>query len=155
MFQAVIWFVIIYGLFAVIIKNSKNGGKSRSKDSVTSPASHTTNNFDMSKHVANVVKQAKAVEDNTLNRRAISKLENKSDDWLAKQIAYERSIKPILNDMFMLKEEHSRHCDADILRREHFDNCDATDNQKIYQSQSKMSQSEMNDLKNRILQRMG
>ena len=52
-------------------------------------------------------------------------LENRDDDWLAKQLREERAAKTMVSDMFQLKQEHAAYCDADRVKREHYNDCDA------------------------------
>jgi len=52
-------------------------------------------------------------------------MENRSDDWLARQLADERQAKKRMSDMFQLREEHARHCASDSIREEHTRACQA------------------------------
>lgn len=66
---------------------------------------------------------------NVKNRTTLAALsasmENRGNDWLARQLAEERIIKRKMSDMFELKSQHSRNCDAADNRARHMANCDA------------------------------
>ena len=80
-------------------------------------------------------------------------MENRESDWLAKQLREEQQAQRIVSDMFQLKQEHLSHCDSEILKAEHYNNCDARQNQETYKGKDKMSQADMEALKERIRQR--
>ncbi|MBQ0027817.1 MAG: hypothetical protein KBS96_04365 [Lachnospiraceae bacterium] len=52
-------------------------------------------------------------------------MENRGNDWLAKQLAEERIAKKRMSDMFNLKQQHEDNCDAARNRAMHYNNCDA------------------------------
>lgn len=78
------------------------------------------------------------------------KMEDRHSDWLAKQLRCEQQAQIVVSDMFQLRQEHSNHCDADLIREEHSRSCQQ---EQTYQGTTKMSQTEMDALKERIKQR--
>ena len=88
-------------------------------------------------------KQARKQRDVKLLR-----MENKDNDWLAKQLRAEQQAQIVVSDMFQLKQEHLRHCDSETVRY----NNSVTAN-RVIQNDTKMSQSEMDALKEKIRQR--
>ena len=51
--------------------------------------------------------------------------DDKTNDWLAKQLREESKAVAVLSDMFQLKSEHRNACDAEFIKRFHESNCDA------------------------------
>ena len=58
-------------------------------------------------------------------------LEDRNNDWLAKQLREERFYEKKFSAMYGLKRQHAANCDADSLRREHEENCDAEELRKL------------------------
>ena len=52
-------------------------------------------------------------------------MDDREHDWLAGQLRDERTAKRRMSDMFDLKMEHSRSCEAEMLRQFHSSNCNA------------------------------
>lgn len=52
-------------------------------------------------------------------------MDDREHDWLAGQLRDERAAKRRMSDMFDLKMEHSRNCEAEMLRQFHTAHCDA------------------------------
>ncbi|MCR5398839.1 MAG: hypothetical protein K6E68_04810 [Lachnospiraceae bacterium] len=52
-------------------------------------------------------------------------MDDREHDWLAGQLRDERAAKRRMSDMFDLKMEHTRSCEAEMLRDFHSSNCDA------------------------------
>ncbi len=52
-------------------------------------------------------------------------MDDREHDWLAGQLREERAAKRRMSDMFDLKMEHTRNCEAEMLRDFHSSNCDA------------------------------
>ena len=52
-------------------------------------------------------------------------MEDRKNDFLARQIREERQSKINMDDMFQLKKSHADHCDANYVRMIHQTNCDA------------------------------
>lgn len=51
--------------------------------------------------------------------------EDRKHDWLARQMAEERTAKRRVSEMFQLKEEHKYNCEAEMLRQFHESHCEA------------------------------
>jgi hypothetical protein len=51
--------------------------------------------------------------------------DDRSGDWLAKQLADERKAYRQVSEMFELKAYHANQCEAEMLKRFHEENCDA------------------------------
>ena len=58
-------------------------------------------------------------------------LEDRENDWLARQIREESECERHFSAMYGLKRQHAANCDADSLRREHEENCDAEELRKL------------------------
>lgn len=56
---------------------------------------------------------------------AFRSLENRSNDWLARQLREEKQKERLYSEMYGLKRRHEENCAADRLRREHERVCDA------------------------------
>lgn len=52
-------------------------------------------------------------------------MENRGNDWLARQLAEERAVKKRMSDMFDMRQEHQASCEAASVRQMHQENCDA------------------------------
>lgn len=52
-------------------------------------------------------------------------MEDRKNDFLARQLREEHQRKITMDDMFQLKKSHADHCDADYVRVSHQSNCDA------------------------------
>ena len=56
---------------------------------------------------------------------AFRSLENRNNDWLARQLREEKQKERLYSEMYGLKRRHEENCPADRLRREHEKSCDA------------------------------
>ena len=56
---------------------------------------------------------------------AYRSMEDRSNDWLAKELREEKRALSRLSEMFEQQMEHKTHCDARILKEYHLNNCDA------------------------------
>ena len=52
--------------------------------------------------------------------------DDRTNDWLARQLRDEHSAFKMASEMFGLKIEHSAHCDAKLLKHYHHLKCDAS-----------------------------
>lgn len=52
--------------------------------------------------------------------------DDRTNDWLARQLREEHTAFKAASDMFGLKIEHAAHCDARLLKNYHHLNCDAS-----------------------------
>ena len=52
--------------------------------------------------------------------------DDRSNDWLAKQLRDEAKAATYVKEMFNLKYDHYKSCDAETIKRFHEDNCDAS-----------------------------
>ncbi len=134
--------IAVYSIVLVIIGNKVKRLSQTQKD--------TTNSKQFRESRANTFatvytqkKQARKQRDVELLR-----MENKDTDWLAKQLRAEQQAQIVVSDMFQLKQEHLRHCDSETVRY----NNSVTAN-RVIQNDTKMSQSEMDALKEKIRQR--
>ena len=51
--------------------------------------------------------------------------DDRSSDWMAKQLREEAAAMTRVSDMFQLKQTHMNNCDAEFVRRFHESACDA------------------------------
>lgn len=51
--------------------------------------------------------------------------DDRSSDWMAKQLREEAVAMAKVSDMFQLKQAHMNNCDAEFIRRFHESECDA------------------------------
>ena len=56
---------------------------------------------------------------------AFRSLENRNNDWLARQLREEKQKERLYSEMYGLKRRHEENCPADRLRREHEKSCNA------------------------------
>ncbi|MCR5420668.1 MAG: hypothetical protein K6E98_06670 [Lachnospiraceae bacterium] len=59
------------------------------------------------------------------NTEGFNLLDDRNNDWLAKQLNEEKKSKQLISEMFQLKQEHLNNCDAEFIKRFHASNCDA------------------------------
>ncbi len=66
---------------------------------------------------------------NSVEGKAYLKMDDRKNDWLAKQLEEEKWAERRVRLMFGLtynaKEDHAAHCDARAVKQEHSENCDA------------------------------
>ena len=60
-----------------------------------------------------------------LPQNGLSLTDDRSSDWLAKQLKEEASAMVRISDMFQLKQQHANKCDAEFIKRFHESSCDA------------------------------
>ena len=53
-------------------------------------------------------------------------MDDRANDWLAKQMREERKSKIIVSEMFQLKMQHRNACEAEFIKRFHESQCDAS-----------------------------
>ncbi len=64
-------------------------------------------------------------KDRMESHKALAMMEDRQDDWLARQLREESRRKLEISAMLDLKMSHEGNCDADALRQMHQENCDA------------------------------
>lgn len=52
-------------------------------------------------------------------------MDDRANDWMAKQLKDEAIAMVKVSDMFNIKQEHANKCDAEFIRRFHESTCDA------------------------------
>ena len=52
-------------------------------------------------------------------------MDDRANDWMAKQLKDEAIAMVKVSDMFKIKQEHANKCDAEFIRRFHESTCDA------------------------------
>ena len=70
---------------------------------------------------------------NTVNKRpsalrlqgSMTLRDDRSNDWMAKQLREEAQSMVRVSEMFQLKQAHMNNCDAEFIRRFHESGCDA------------------------------
>ena len=63
-------------------------------------------------------------EHRTTSSKLARQLEDRNNDWLAKELREERRKAAEISAMFALKQSHADNCDAYAIRQEHYNNCD-------------------------------
>ena len=58
-------------------------------------------------------------------QNGISMKDDRSSDWLARQLKEEAYALSRVSDMFQLKQQHANKCDAEFIKRFHESSCDA------------------------------
>ena len=148
-FSIVFWLIFLRVLVPILKK--ANNQKDTTNSAAFRKARQAQNNFSSNNTYYTQNRPSTKEKDANLH-----KMEDRSSDWLAKQLRAEQQAQIVVSDMFQLKQEHLSHCAADTLREEHFSNCDARQvriEEQARQSNQKMSQMEMDALKERIKQR--
>ena len=81
------------------------------------------NNFsEMVSHYNSVNKRTTV---NLKDQQGMTLKDDRSNDWMARQLRDEAIAMVKVSDMFKLKQSHSSNCDAEFIRRFHESNCDA------------------------------
>lgn len=151
---SVIFWIALLRIIIPIIKGAQNQ-KDTTNSAAFRKARETFNTFSPNNTYYTQKRQSRKERD-----AALLKMENKDNDWLAKQLRAERQAQIVVSDMFQLKQEHANHCESEMVRAEHFNNCEAQQVrysqppvEQARQSNQRMSQAEMDALKERIRQR--
>ena len=92
----------------------RTGGK---KDSVN------VNEFNKMVSHYNAVNNKTAV--NLKSQESMTLKDDRSNDWMARQLRDEAVAMAKVSDMFKLKQSHMNNCDAEFIKRFHESNCDA------------------------------
>lgn len=117
----VIFNIVIVALVILSIKKRFTGQATRrpvnKKDSI--------NANDFSKMVShyNAVNNKTAV--NLKSQESMTLKDDRSNDWMARQLRDEAVAMAKVSDMFKLKQSHMNNCDAEFIKRFHESNCDA------------------------------
>ncbi len=145
-FSIIFWIALLRFIIPVI-KGAKNQ-KDTTNSVAFQKARQAVNTFSPNNTYYTQKRESLKEKDVELHR-----MENRENDWLAKQLRCERQSQIVVSDMFQLKQEHLSDCDAHSIREEHYQACDARTNQETYRGTDKMSQADMDALKERIKQR--
>ena len=131
-FIIIVYLIIILGVIRAVKRKNlevKSGGRYKITANTTQnsiPISEPVKaeiNRDIS--VAKEVYKAPAVNAYRAEKSTHSSMEDRNNDWLAKQFREERKALHIANGMFGQQMEHRTHCDAQMLKEFHMANCSA------------------------------
>lgn len=112
--------VAIAAFIAKVKEEQKKSGPSQKKNVKPVNIGKTVKPVSISKSVS--AKPDKAKYD---GMAAFRSLENRNNDWLARQLREEKQKERLYSEMYGLKRRHEENCPADRLRREHEKSCDA------------------------------
>lgn len=117
--------VIIYVMVILVIvsKFVKKNNSNKSKGQYKVPQTH--NNTQPVNSVAREVSKGADLKSYRAERSTHTLMEDRSNDWLAKQFREERRSLRVLNAMFGHEFENNSSCDAQMLREFHAANCSA------------------------------
>ena len=116
--STLIWTLAILCIIVVSVKkNARKGNNNRPVNPFYSPVKQLYS--DSSSKVPKTV-PVKTAKDSA----GMILKDDKTNDWLARQLRDEARAMNVLSDMFQLKAEHSNSCDAEFIRRFHESNCD-------------------------------
>ncbi|MCR5474442.1 MAG: hypothetical protein K6F28_04485 [Lachnospiraceae bacterium] len=117
--STVIVVVALGFVFKKIKEQGTAAGKSGTNKGASGPSrSRTFTNYRPHKDIISVSRD--------MNDRNNSVLrDDKTNDWLARQLREEHRAFKATSEMFDLKIEHASHCDARLLEQFHKRNCDA------------------------------
>ena len=122
-FTLLVMVVMIYFLIkkykATMDDNSKGGPNRRGGNFGASKKPGGYTNFRPHKDIISVTRDMGDSRNSSVLR------DDKTNDWLARQLRDEARAMSMLSDMFQLKTEHSNSCDAEFIRRFHESNCDS------------------------------
>lgn len=120
-FVPVIFNIVIVALVVLSIKKRFTGQATRRPGN----KKDVTNVNDFSKMVShyNAVNNKPGV--NLKSQESMTLKDDRSNDWMAKQLRDEALAMARVSDMFKLKQSHMSNCDADFIKRFHESNCDA------------------------------
>jgi hypothetical protein len=62
---------------------------------------------------------------NLKSQESMTLKDDRSNDWMARQLRDEAIAMAKVSDMFKLKQSHMNNCDAEFIKRFHESNCDA------------------------------
>ena len=131
-------FLIIFGL-KIIKREKKIIQREISKDITNSKDfKQTRNKYNKFPTGEQLQRQKQYVPNYHTSKFDNSLMEDRTHDWLSEQLACERRAQTTISDMFQLRRSHFKECNAEQAR----------------QSTQKMSQQEMNDLKEKIRNRL-
>lgn len=111
--------IVMLIVFVVIRKAKKRGydgiGNSAKVHSNRQPTRNAARTKDLRTYKRTSPKEApdKSLKDDIGN------------DWLARQLREEHEAFKRTSEMFNLKIEHASHCDARLIKKQHYANCDA------------------------------
>ena len=141
----VFWMAIIF--FAIHKARQKNMSKDTTNSEAFRKRRQSQNNFSPN-NTYYTQKRPERVNIKSLG----TMLEDRDNDWLAQQLRSEQKSQRVVSDMFQLRQEHFSNCEAEEIHTRHVDACNA---EQARQSTQKMSQAEMNALKQRIQNGLG
>lgn len=110
-------------IVAIIILSIKKrfAGKGGRKNTIRKDNPNVNNFNEMVSHYNKVNnKPSTSKMDNSLTLK-----DDRSSDWMAKQLREEAVAMSRVSDMFQLKQCHMNNCDAEFIRRFHESSCDA------------------------------
>ena len=117
--STLVWALAIFCIIMVSVKkNLRKGNNKRPANPFYSPVKQMYSDPSVKASRPLPVKTAKDGAGMILK-------DDKTNDWLARQLRDEARAMSMLSDMFQLKTEHSNSCDAEFIRRFHESNCDS------------------------------
>lgn len=129
--EAIITLIIIFFVIVPLIKGKKVGNTKKSVAATRRPERINNTNKNI-KNIPNKpptrpVSTPSVKRSNTLKAEVnhAMLLEDRNNDWLARQLRDEHKAFKDTKDMFDLKIEHSSHCDARYIQQFHHNNCSA------------------------------
>lgn len=131
-FFIIIIYAVLFGLVARVIRNVKMNSQDARKPMATSVANASNVPTSVSvtpkttKTNANPSFKKGSVNKNLVHDKGYSALrDDRSNDWLARQIAEERLLNRRMAEMFSMRGTHSSSCEAEMIKRFHEDHCDS------------------------------
>ena len=128
-FFSIIYMVVIFVFIARFKRRVKNNVRNRRTGTAASVGSSG-----LAGNSANTGPAVKKPVTNTVSRKipvskvsdkSMTLMDDRSSDWLARQLKEEEYAMLRVSDMFQLKREHANKCDAEFIKRFHESNCDA------------------------------
>ena len=125
---------IVFIVIAILNKSKKNNSTNNTKRPAPAKRPNPTVNqrsTSASRQVSvkttvnkpNIVEKRREAVRTEINRTML--LEDRNNDWLARQLRDEHKAFKDTKDMFDLKIEHSSHCDAEYIKQFHQKTCSA------------------------------
>ena len=109
-------------IVAVIVLSIKKKLTQAGKKTASGKVGPNANNFNelISQYNKNSSKPSALKAENSMTLK-----DDRSSDWMARQLRDEALAMAKVSDMFQLKQSHINNCDAEFIKRFHESSCDA------------------------------
>ncbi|MCR4806487.1 MAG: hypothetical protein K5857_02315 [Lachnospiraceae bacterium] len=110
-------------IIALVVSTIKKKVGTQGRRNTGNRDNSAVNNFSEMVSHYNSVNKRTAV--NLKEQQGMTLRDDRSNDWMARQLRDEAIALVKVSDMFKLKQSHLNNCDAEFIKRFHESNCDA------------------------------